>query len=46
MFGQEMMSVTTLAQNLLKRSGRPRAGIWESRGERWARMAILGYTGS
>ena len=42
-----MMSVTTLTENLLKRNGRPRAAIrgnpWAGK---WARMAILEYTGS
>ena len=46
MFGQVMMNVSTLTENLLKRGGRSRAAIRKSRGERRARRATLEYTGS
>ena len=46
MFGQAMMNISTLTENLLKRGGRSQAAIRESRGERRARMATLEYTSS
>ena len=46
MFGQAMLNVSTLTDNLLKRSGRSRTAIRKSRGEGRARRATLEYTGS
>ena len=40
-FCQELMSVTTLTETLLKRSERPRAAIWENqRACKWASMFV------
>ena len=40
-FCQELMSVTTLTETLLKRSERPRAAIWENqRAGEWASMFV------